>query len=147
MRCFDLEGLRRSQTHSVLVPPFHLRSANPLQEVSLCALRLAYVPHNGGSSFRGLVEQGVPEREELVAPPDGISHESHHVWLKQPWLTPPCVQVGVCSKEWVEGPALVPAYQELYIRVLEETTNISCREDRECVRACVRVRVCVCVCV
>ena len=112
------------------------------------------LPHDRGSSLRGLIEESVPEREELVTPLDGISDESRGLGLKQPWLTPPGVQVGVSSEERVEGATLVPPHQQLYFGVLEESTNVSCRErGRVCVpptispphSVCVSASVCVCM--
>lgn len=88
-------------------------------------------PHHRNPFTTGLVEEGVPEGQQGVPLVQGISYYVPVLGCQEPWLSPPCVQVGMRPKEWLVGSHLVPAHQQLWFWIFEEATNIRWRRAGE----------------
>ena len=63
-------------------------------------------PDYGRAGLRGVVEQGVPIRQQWVPHTDGISDQILILLIVKPRLPAFGVQVSVCAEEWQEGSRL-----------------------------------------
>lgn len=94
---------------------------NPQRKDDLCEVSS---PHDRLPSLVCVVELLVPVGEEGVALAYGFTDECRVFGTKQPGLTPRCIQVGVCPKERLIRPRLIPSDQQLRARSLKEAAHI-----------------------
>mmetsp|Transcript_13197 Transcript_13197/g.21961 ORF Transcript_13197/g.21961 Transcript_13197/m.21961 type:complete len:239 (+) Transcript_13197:344-1060(+) len=85
-------------------------------------------PHHGHTCGVRLVENSVPHGKQRI-PQHGCTAENTCVWIaKYPRFPALCVQMCVAAEERSEGTGLVPAREELCVRVPEESAHICAGE-------------------
>ena len=83
------------------------------------------LPCDWKACYASLTERSIPNRQHAVTKPQHI-FDNALVWLfEQVWLTSLGVDMGMCTEERREHSDTVPAYKHLWVRVPEETTDIS----------------------
>lgn len=82
-------------------------------------------PHDGLPGAVSVVELQVPVGQQGVALAHGFTDQRRVFWTEQPGLAAGGVQVGVGPEEGLVRSCLVPTHQQLRVRGLEETTNVS----------------------
>lgn len=75
-----------------------------------------------------LVESSVPGREELVSKSQGLGDDLRVGRASNVWLTATSIDVSMATEEGVVDTSLVPASQEFFARVTEETSDICTAE-------------------
>uniref|UniRef100_A0A182VLH5 Uncharacterized protein n=1 Tax=Anopheles merus TaxID=30066 RepID=A0A182VLH5_ANOME len=85
-------------------------------------------PHDRQAAPLVLVERGVPERQQPVALPDRVPYHEPHVLREQPRFAPLRVDVGVRAEERLERARLIPAREQLAVRVAEEAADVRTAE-------------------
>mmetsp|Transcript_17547 Transcript_17547/g.44716 ORF Transcript_17547/g.44716 Transcript_17547/m.44716 type:complete len:648 (-) Transcript_17547:7-1950(-) len=84
--------------------------------------------HGRGAGELGLAEERVPVLQVDVALADGLAEASGPRLAEEPRLATLGVQVAVRAEEGLEGAGLVPAQQQLRLRVAEEAAHVRAAE-------------------
>eukprot|EP01136_Pigoraptor_vietnamica_P001289 Opistho-1_new@27719 len=85
-------------------------------------------PHDRLARNRRFVEERVEQRQQLVARNHGLANGKLCGVVKEPRLAAARVEMGVRAEERCVGARLVPAHEQLGLRVLEEAADVRARE-------------------
>lgn len=84
-----------------------------------------FLPHWRQGRGVSLVKEGVPVGQKTVALLDGWADAGCHSLAEEPWLAALGALVRMAPEEWLQGPRLVPAHQQLWLGVLHKASYIS----------------------
>lgn len=63
---------------------------------------------------------------------NGVADRNSDPFAEQPRLPTLSTLYGVTSEERLQGGCLVPSHQQLWFRVLKESTNVGCNKEHQC---------------